>query len=499
MKRWSVTIAPLVVAAMIGGYWTGQESRGQQVVAPPAQVKEVTSYRDIVKRVLPAVVSIETKYKAVRPTAVRPKDRTQPRLPDGVPDEFRKFFEGFGQSPDMVPETPRQGFGSGFFIDANGVVLTNYHVVDGADHVIVTTTDGRKFISKDIKGDRRTDLAIVRLDAKNVPYLEMGDSEQMEIGDRVLAFGAPFGLTGSVTQGIVSAKGRNSLNMNMYEDFIQTDAAINPGNSGGPLINLEGKVIGINSAIKSRSGGFQGVGLAVASNLAKSVVNSLKTDGVVRRGYLGVQVRELDPEVGERLGVSKDAGVMVAEVFENTPAGKAGIQPGDVITHIAGKAVKDGRVLQTIVAGLPLNQPSEVITLRDGKTRKVPVTVEEMPNQYGYERVPAARTPSRQSESVTVEKLGVDLADLDDQLAEDLGLRKGMQGAVITRVAPGSLASEAGLRRGMLIQKVDSQRVMNASAAREALENASLSRGVLLQVQSAQGGTNVILLRQENA
>src|SRR5439155_18137227 len=182
-----------------------------------------------------------------------------------------------------------------------------------------------------------------------LPYLELGDSEAMEIGDRVLAVGAPFGLTGSVTSGIVSAKGRSGLQMNMYEDFLQTDAAINPGNSGGPLVTLAGKVVGINSAIKSRSGGFQGVGLAVASNLAKSVAQSLRSDGVVHRGYLGVAIRDLSPEVAARLNIPKNAGVAVGEVYEHTPAAKGGLQPGDIITTIAGKQVKDGKALQETV------------------------------------------------------------------------------------------------------------------------------------------------------
>src|SRR5262245_9974253 len=188
----------------------------------------------------------------------------------------------------------------------------------------------------------------------------------MEIGDHVLAIGAPFGLTGSLTQGIISAKGRNGLNLNMYEDFIQTDAAINPGNSGGPLVNLEGKVVGINSAIKSRSGGFQGIGLAVPSNMASSIMKSLMRDGVVRRGYLGVQIRDLDPDVATRLNIPKDTGVVVGEVFDKTPAAKAGLQAGDIITHVAGNPVKDSKTLQTSVAALPIGKVSEFTVVRDG-------------------------------------------------------------------------------------------------------------------------------------
>src|SRR5262249_25700646 len=210
-------------------------------------------------------------------------------------------------------------------------------VAAGADEGRIELRDGRKFFSKDIKSDPKTDLAIVRIETKEpLPYLTFGDSAAMEIGDRVLAVGAPFGLMGSVTHGIVSAKGRSGLNVNMYEDFLQTDAAINPGNSGGPLINLEGKVVGINAAIKSRTGGFQGVGLAIASNLAKTVVPALLKDGVVRRPYLGMQTQDLAPEVFARLGL-KEGGVVVSEVFPGTPSSKAGLQPGDLLTHFGGK------------------------------------------------------------------------------------------------------------------------------------------------------------------
>jgi serine protease Do len=262
MKRWSVAFVCLTAGALAGNYVVSPFLHGQDA-APPVPVipKELSSYRDIVKRVLPAVVSIEAKAKVVKtrqPVVPKRSPRFDERqLPEEfrrqLPDEFRRFFEN-GPSPfDSLPDnpSPRLGFGSGFLVDAQGIVLTNNHVVDGADQVTVELQDGRKFVSRDIKTDRKTDLAIVRLDVRDgkpLPFLELADSERMEMGDRVLAFGAPFGLTGSVTHGIISAKGRAGFNMNMYEDFLQTDAAINPGNSGGPLVNLEGKVVGINSA-----------------------------------------------------------------------------------------------------------------------------------------------------------------------------------------------------------------------------------------------------------
>jgi serine protease Do len=496
MKRWSLVLATLLTGVLAGGYLMGPMLHGQ-APAPSTALKDVTSYRDIVKKVLPAVVSIETQTKVVR-TKAQPPRRPIPYEDLAIPDEFRRFFEDFKQMP-FEQQVPRTGFGSGFFIRADGVILTNFHVVAGADQVTVALNDGRKFHSKNIKGDRRTDLAIIRLEnaGSSFPYLELGDSDNMEIGDRVLAVGAPFGLAGSVTQGIVSAKGRNGLNMNMYEDFIQTDAAINPGNSGGPLVSLDGKVIGINSAIKTHSGGFQGVGLAVASNLAKTVVRSLEKDGVVHRGYLGVQIRGLDPEVAKRLGVPKGTGVLIGQVFDRTPASKAGLQPGDVITEIAGKKVKDGHSLQRVVADLPLKQPVDVAVLRDGKNIVLHVTVEEQPGDFGFARAGnEEERPPSSFDGIVLDKLGIELADLSERAATELGYAKGTSGAVITRVEPGSVAFQAGLRRGLLVKKVDSHKVADARGAQQALEKASLSRGVLLQVQSPQGGTNIVLLRQ---
>jgi serine protease Do len=505
MKRWSLALVCVAAVALSGTYFVGSRLLSQQ--PPPAvMLKELYSYRDIVKRVLPAVVSIEAEAKVKPKNKLKaPGNKRMPRFDDPrIPEEFRKFFEDFGgpSGPfDQMPdESPRLGFGSGFLIDAKGVILTNWHVVDGADHVTVHLKDGRKFTSRDIKGDRKTDLAIVRIDPKDqgpLPFLDLGDSEAMEIGDRVLAVGAPFGLTGTVTQGIVSAKGRNGLQMNMYEDFIQTDAAINPGNSGGPLINLEGKVIGINSAIKSRSGGFQGIGLAVASNLARTIVQSLQKEGVVHRGYLGVQITDLAPEVATRLGLTKDSGVVVGDVFDGSPAANGGLQAGDVITSIGSHPVKDGRQLQTIVAGLPLRKPVDVTVLRDGKSRVLSITIEEQPNEFGTATAPAPRRPQENPETIPLEKAGMEIADLTPEMIDELGFRKNLKGAVITSVDPGSPAHEAGLRKGMVISKVDQHVVATAQAVRRALNAANLERGALLQVQSPRGGTNFVLLKVE--
>jgi serine protease Do len=504
MNRWSLALVAAVLGFGSGWFFIGGGLHGQSTPREQAAAQASPAcnpcYRDVVKKVLPAVVSIEARAKV---THARANGRQRLPFDDSqVPPEFRRFFEEFRRGAPMEQEeTPRYGFGSGFLVDPSGVVVTNFHVVDGADQVSVQLQDGRKFNSKKISSDRRTDLAVVLLDTKetNFPSLELGDSDAMQIGDHVLAVGAPFGLAGTVTHGIVSAKGRNGLHMNMYEDFIQTDAAINPGNSGGPLVNMDGKVIGINAAIKSRSGGFQGIGLAVASDLAKGVVQKLRSEGVVHRGYLGVQIRDLNPEVAERLGLAKHVGVVVGEVMENAPAAKAGLHAGDVIVSVNGKEVKDGKQLQHIVAELPLRKPAQMEVMRDGKKKSLDVTIEEQPTEFGsVANNVTPRGPST-SEGISLDKLGLEIAELTDVQAEEFGFRAGTRGVVITRVQPETPASESGLRRGMLLMKVDNARVSSPEQAQRALEKASLSDGVLLQVQSAQGGTNFVLLRGKAA
>jgi serine protease Do len=275
-------------------------------------------------------------------------------------------------------------------VDPAGIVLTSNHVVEGAESVIVAMADGRTFTTRNIRGDRKTDLAILIVDPQQtgaLPFLPLGDSDAMEIGDRVLAVGAPFGLSGSVTHGIISGKGR-SLKLNAHEDFLQTDAAINPGNSGGPLISLDAKVIGINAAIKSKNGGFQGVGLAVASNLCKAVVQALRADGVFRRGYLGLYARDLTPQLAAQLGVGKISGVLVSEVYNNTPASKAGLQAGDILTTLGGKAVPDVQTLLSTVEKLPLQKALSINIVRDAKAMTLKLTIEEQPENYGAQRGP---------------------------------------------------------------------------------------------------------------
>jgi serine protease Do len=313
----------------------------------------------------------------------------------------------------------------------------------------------------------------------------------MEIGDRVLAVGAPFGLTGSVTAGIVSAKGRN-LRMNMYEDFLQTDAAINPGNSGGPLVNLEGKVIGINSAIKSRTGGFQGVGMAISSNLARNVMQQLLKDGAVHRGYLGVQIKDLaDRELATRLGVDADGGVLVTQVLDKGPAANAGVVDGDVITRLAGKPIHDSRELMNTVAGLALGKPVDLTVVREAKPKSLSVTIEEQPANYGTIRTTLPRAP-KQAPTIPLDTIGAEATDMTSELADKLGY-KDEKGALITSVEPDGIAADSGLGRGMVVLKADKRPIKSAADLKEYLAKAPLDKGVLLQTNSPQGVAYVLV------
>jgi len=484
MRNRLLVLGTCLSFAGLGGYGASRALvfANPQISGVP---KELNSYRDIVKHVLPGVVSIEAKPKAQFSKTKLPMGGGSPfdNIP-GLPDELRKELE---RMPKQPYSSPGRAFGSGFIVDPSGVILTNDHVIRGADEVTVILQDGRKFTSRDIKRDPRTDLAVVRIDAKeSLPFLKLGDSDSMEIGDRVLAIGAPLGMTGTVTSGIISAKGRD-IHMNMYEDFLQTDAAINPGNSGGPLVNLAGEVVGINSAIKSGTGGFQGIGLAISSNMVKNVFDQLQKNGSVTRGYLGVQAGPLDQEVAKRLGVTAKNGVLVSKVMEGSPAAKSGLQDGDIITEIAGQSVKDPRGLQRIVAGLPIGKETDLAIFRDGARKTLKLSVTNQPQAFGLAQEATSNT--------VLDKVGMQITDLTGKMATQYGYSDKTQGVVITEVDEDSVAAEAGLKKGMLILKVDRQSVSTVAEVQKAMEKGSLESGWLLQVRSPQGGTTYVLLK----
>lgn len=497
ISRWPLVVVCLGLGAL-GATVATDRLHGQPALpAPPpiaaapqpAFMPGATSYREIVKKVLPAVVSIEAKLSAEQRRA-----RQMPQLPPGVPGDFRQFL------PIPQPSGPIDlGFGSGVLIDSSGVVLTNYHVVEGADTLEITLEDGRTFTSKDIRRDAKTDLAVVRLKSdKPLPFLELGDSDAAQVGDWVLAVGAPFGLTGSVTHGIISAKSRHNLRMNQYEDFLQTDAAINPGNSGGPLVSLDGKILGINSAIKTKSGGFQGIGLAVSSNLARGVARQLMENGVVHRGYLGVAVRELDTDLAARLGVAKGQGVLISKVFASSPAEQAGLQVGDVLTKVGGMTVKDVDTLPRAILKLPLNKPIDVTYNRDGKPHTRTVTLEEQPKDYGN-RAPVQPgppiAPNGPNEIIEVQRAGASVTDLTPALAARLGYPRGSRGAVVANVDRNSPAAGIGLMRGMVVVKVDKTSIETAQQFADAVADASVERGALIQVLRPSGEADFAVLK----
>ncbi len=323
----------------------------------------------------------------------------------------------------------------------------------------------------------------------------LGNSDEVQVGDWVLALGQPFGLEGTVTAGIVSAKGRG-LGIAFRENFIQTDAAINPGNSGGPLVNLDGEVVGINTAISTRTGAYEGVGFAIPSNLARFVATQLAERGFVRRGYLGVAIQPIEAALAEQLGVKPNEGVLVAEVYPNTPASEAGIKSGDVILSFAGKKVSSPNELQSYVEESEIDKAHDVEILRDGKRMTIKVTVREQPSEYGMDRVPSRLRGRGRAipESESIAKLGIQVEDLTPEVADQLGTDL-KEGVVITQVKPGSPAALAGLSEGTIIVEANRQKVRNLSDLRQALAAKPLSQGVLLRVVTPEGLSRYIAIR----
>ncbi|MEW6585157.1 MAG: DegQ family serine endoprotease, partial [Nitrospirota bacterium] len=322
---------------------------------------------EIVAAVKPAVVNISSTQK------VKGGGMQSPFLDDPF---FRRFFGN--RPPDKPREHKRSGLGSGVIVDKNGYILTNNHVVKGADEIKVKLSDNREFTGKVIGSDPQTDLAVVKIDSDNLPVLKLGDSDRLQIGETVLAVGNPFGLNQTVTSGIVSATGRANVGIADYEDFIQTDAAINPGNSGGALVNVSGELVGINTAIFSTSGGYQGIGFAIPSNMAKSVMESLISSGKVVRGWLGIYIQPLTKELAKQFNISDEKGALVGDVIEDSPAEKAGMQRGDIVLEFEGKKVEDPRSLRNMVAGTRPGKEVTVKLVRDGKQKTVKVKIAEL-------------------------------------------------------------------------------------------------------------------------
>ena len=399
--------------------------------------------------------------------------------PFGDEDPFNDFWRRFFGGPAPRGPQRQRSLGSGFIIDGDGSILTNNHVVENAQKIVVKlAADDREFEAKVIGRDAKTDIAVIKINAKtNLPAATLGDSDRLEVGEWVVAIGNPFGLDSTVTSGIVSAKGRH-IGQGPYDNFIQTDASINPGNSGGPLINLRGEVIGINTAIFSRTGGNMGIGFAIPINLVKEVLPQLRGKGKVTRGFLGVLIQKVTPEIAESLGMDKGNGALVANVTKDGPADKAGVKVGDVIIEFDGKEVKDSSDLPIIVARTSVDRRARMKVLRDKKEITLTVSVGELKDEEVV-----ASAPEKGELGLTVQRL-------TPQMAESLGLDK-PEGVVVTAIEPGSAADEAGIRRGDVIVEVDRKLIRNLDEYKKAVAAIRKGRGVLFLVRR---GDNTLFL-----
>lgn len=433
------------------------------------------------------------------PTVVKIRTHSEQRIGErGGDNPFRgtPLEDLFERQLENMPS--REGVGSGVIIDAAGTILTNNHVVEGADELTVILADGREFKASNPKTDPKTDIAVVQIDgAGTLPAAGLGDSDELEIGDWVIAIGSPFELEQTVSAGIISGKGRE-LGAVERAKFLQTDAAINPGNSGGPLVNLDGEVVGINTAIASNNGGYQGIGFAIPINTAKWVVRQLIDRGSVQRAYLGVVIRELDSEVAEQLGIAKNSGVLVAEVMPNTPAAEAGFEDGDLITHLAGIEVRKPRDLQESVERMPLGSRQAVNVMRAGQSLTLQVVLREMPLETALVSDPDAdgrRAGTSSGRHLENTELGLRAAELTPELAERLGY-DGYDGVLVTEVTTGGLADEKGVRPGTLIRRIDNNSIASLADFEVAMKGASVEKGVLLLIRESTGVQNLIVLKR---
>lgn len=485
IPRWVATVA--VVAALIcGGVlaitlrdWSSHEVYGASAAGitvakdgPPVSLGSFKNgFSSVLKKALPAVVNIHSS-KVVKP-------RNQ--MPFFNDPFFQQFFGNqFGQPMPQREES----LGSGVILSSDGVILTNNHVVDGASDIKVTLYDKREFAAKVIGTDKQSDLAVLKIDATGLPILPIGDSSKLQVGDIVFAIGEPFGLRGTATMGIVSATGRGNQGIEQIGDFIQTDASINPGNSGGALINLRGDLVGINTAIETGGGaeGNIGIGFAIPINYAHSIMNQILAHGKVVRGYLGVLIGNVTPELGKQFDFSGTNGALIEQVNSGTPGAKAGLKHGDIITAVNGHAVSGSNDLQLKITAMPPGTVAHLSVWRDGKSREISVTLGTRPENIGENNTSSG---GKGEQGPGVMK-GVQVETLTPQLANQLNLPAGTTGVVVDSVDPSSNAAAADVRRGDVIQEVDHKPVNNVQEYQAALSAAG-NRAVLLLIN--RGGT----------
>jgi Do/DeqQ family serine protease len=489
-RYWITGIAALGLAAGVGVALEPQAAHHEQAVLRNGVIASASreGYADIVDKVAPAVVTIRSARKV----------RASQQFPFMDDPFFRQFF-GNGDRPNRrgrgnnnnnedAPSRMERALGSGVIVSADGYIVTNHHVVDGADQIKVDMHDGRTLDAKLIGSDQPSDLALLKVDATKLPVLPLGDSDKVRVGDIALAVGNPLGIGETVTMGIISAKGRSTgLSDGSFEDFLQTDAAINQGNSGGALVSTNGELIGINSQIVSPSGGNIGIGFAIPSNMAKNVMDQLRTGGKVHRGRLGVGIQSITPDLATSMNLPGTKGVLVSSVEPNSPAEKAGIKQGDVIQAVNGQPVDDTNTLRNKVAAAGPGSEVGLRVYRDGKEQDFRAKLAELDvNAKANEE----ENGGTQGGGATRGQLGVTVEPLRPETADDLGLNRNAKGAVVTNVDPSGPAAEAGLQREDVIVSVNRTPVENGQDIRQALQKSG-SRPALVEVN--RGGRTIFV------
>ncbi len=475
-RKLAAVAAVLVMAGWIWGYGMETPSEAKNSAASDGTYQMVLpNFSALAKQVQPGVVNIRT-VKTTKEGG--PVFRHFFGNPFGNRDPFRDpFGDPFGEGPGR--EFKQRSLGSGFIIDREGYIVTNNHVVENADQIKVRLSDEREFDAKIIGRDPKTDLALIKIeDANDLAPLKMGDSERLEVGSWVLAVGSPFGLEQTVTAGIVSAKGR-FIGAGPYDDFIQTDASINPGNSGGPLLNMTGEVVGINTAIIAQG---QGIGFAIPVNLAQNIIAQLKEHGSVTRGWMGVGIQDLTPELAQYYGLKDQKGVLVTQVFPDDPADKAGIKVKDVIISVDGKTVSTGRELSAAVAGMAVGKDIPVRILRDGKEQTVKVQLAERKDTE----------PMAKGQPAETEELGIRAADLNPETAHRFGIEENEKGVLVVAVKPGSKADQAGLIQGDIVKEVNRAPVSTVSEMKAEFAKAKSGDSVAFLVKRSTAGFMVL-------
>ncbi len=503
-------LAAMAVAVSLPAAAAGRATDPE--IADIARLSQV--FTRVAKAASPAVVYITVERKVMVPGVVSPGFQWPHRQGPFGEDteeffrfhpELRRFRFGPGPSPDPDPMPRRRHFrrpgqGSGFVLTPDGYIMTNSHVVKDADKVTVKFSDGRERVATIVGVDERSDVAVIRVEGKNLATLPLGDSDELQVGEWVLAIGNPFGLTSTVTAGIVSAKGRRGVGIVDYENFIQTDAAINPGNSGGPLINLNGEVVGVNTAIFSRSGGYMGIGFAIPIKMANAIRKQLVKSGRVTRGYLGVMIQQLDGKLAEAMGMGRGLGqemvrgVLVSQVMEDSPAGRAGFRAGDVIVELDGRKLEDVEALRNRIAQTAPGSRVKVTVLRAGNRKTLRVKIGTLPPQEQLAGPADPGAPSGRAVLGLLEQLGLSVENQTDE-------RGKQDGVIVTHVEPGSPAGEAGIRHGAVILEVVLEtgrtRVRNVRELSRAIANAMKTGRVVLRIKDGRWARYVVLSFEE--